>query len=253
MLVIESVYFITREADLRTGGKASQARGQTAKASRPGRRTGATRAVGPTNRDRLVASAWDLFWSKGYYATSVDDIARQAGLPKGSVYNYFPSKAALLTHVMGRLKYQTETELRLKVLKGTMSPSDLVRRLLEHYAELYGEMGFARGDPLGGRLFELSDTEPELAAGLRPLLAAWLAVVTQKIWAYATVARIPPLVERADGLAAIIWAALQGVLLQMKAAHSGEPLIEAQRTLVPMVASYVGALASGDFPEAPAQ
>jgi len=48
-------------------------------------------------------------------------------------------------------------------------------------------------------------------------------------------------------------AALQGVLPQMKAAHSGEPLIEAQRTLVPMVASYVGALASGDFPEAPAQ
>jgi TetR/AcrR family transcriptional regulator, transcriptional repressor for nem operon len=202
-----------------------------------------------SNRERIAEAAWDLFWLKGYYATSINDIAERAKLPKGSVYNYFVSKDALLTHVLGRLKYQTETELRLRVLEGTLSPSQIVTRLLDHYSELYGKMGYPRGDPLGGRLFELSDTHPELADKLRPFHAAWLALVTQKIWAYATIARVPGLVDRADSLASMIWAAIQGVLMQMKIAHSSEPLEEARRVLVPMVASYVTALASGDLPE----
>lgn len=199
-----------------------------------------------SNRDRIVESAWELFWLRGYHATSIAEIAQLAGLPKGSIYNYFDSKEALLLFVLGRLKYQTETELRLKVLQGTLSPSDLVTRLLDHYLELYARLDYGRGDPLGGRMAELADTHPKLMEQLRPLQQAWLTVVTQKIWAYATVNRIPALVEKADALAWVIWAALQGALIQMKITHSDEPLIEAKLTLVPMIASYVAALASGD-------
>ena len=83
----------------------------------------------------------------------------------------------------------------------------------------------------------------------RPLQSAWLVVVSQKIWAYATIARIPALVDKAEALSTMIWAALQGVLMQMKITHSEEPLEEARRVLVPMIASYVAALASGDVPE----
>jgi TetR/AcrR family transcriptional regulator, transcriptional repressor for nem operon len=210
---------------------------------------GAGKQPARSNRDRIVDSAWELFWLRGYHATSIAEIAQLAGLPKGSIYNYFESKEALLLVVLGRLKYQTETELRLKVLQGTLSPSDLVARLLDHYLELYAKLEYGRGDPLGGRMAELADTHPRLAELLRPLQQAWLTVVTQKIWAYATVNRIPALVEKADTLAWVIWAALQGVLIQMKIAHSGEPLNEAKQTLVPMVASYVAALASGDVLE----
>jgi TetR/AcrR family transcriptional regulator, transcriptional repressor for nem operon len=207
---------------------------------------GASRQPVRSNRDRIVDSAWELFWLRGYHATSIADIAQLAGLPKGSIYNYFASKEALVLVVLGRLKYQTETELRLKVLQGTLSPSDIVQRLLDHYLELYARLEYGRGDPLGGRMAELADTHPRLAEQLRPLQQAWLTVVTQKIWAYATVNRIPALVEKADALAWVIWAALQGVLIQMKIAHSSEPLREAKQTLIPMVASYVAALASGD-------
>lgn len=220
--------------------------------AKPVKRNGVRTPVktpGKHNRDRIVDAAWELFWLQGYHATSVADIAQLAGLPKGSIYNYFESKEALLLHVLGRLKYQTETELRLKVLQGTLSPSDIVLRLLDHYIELYGKLEYGRGDPLGGRMAELADTHQELLDKLRPLQQAWLTVVTQKIWAYATVRRIPALVEKADALASVIWAAVQGALIQMKISHSAEPLAEAKRTLAPMIASYVAALASGDVPE----
>lgn len=198
------------------------------------------------NRELISEAAWHLFWERGYFATSIGEIAKRAKLPKGSVYNYFNSKDDLLAEVIGRLKYQMETELRLKILEGTLSPAQIVSRLLEHYTELYSEFGYGRGDPLGCRLSELADAKPELAKRIIPLQAAWRTVVTQKIWGYATTRRVPQLVEHSEPLASFIWAAMQGVLLQMKIAHSPLPLFEAQTTFIPMLNSYVGALATGE-------
>lgn len=200
------------------------------------------------NREKVAEAAWELFWRQGYHATSIADIAKQARLPKGSIYNYFESKEALLRHVLQRIRYQTETLLRLRVLSGSPAPGEIVSRLLDHYAELYAKHGFGRGDPLASRLNELADTHHELAVELHQLADVWRSVVTQKIWAYATVAGVPALVERAPGLAAAIYAAMQGVLLEMKVQHSVEPLNEARRTLVPMVTAFVSALATGEVP-----
>lgn len=47
-------------------------------------------------RTRIIAAATKFFNSKGYDATSLSDIAKDAGLAVGTVYNYYPSKAALL-------------------------------------------------------------------------------------------------------------------------------------------------------------
>jgi AcrR family transcriptional regulator len=200
------------------------------------------------NRDKILDAAWELFWQQGYAATSIAEIAKRARLPKGSIYNYFSSKDALLKEALSRLRHQYETQLRVVILAGTHSPQTLVERLLDHYLNQFEQHGFGRGDPLGSRLNELADTHVDLSAELSELLATWRSVLTQKIWAYATVARVPGLVEHADGLAGTVQAALQGVLLQMKASKSAQPLEEAKRYLVPMVSSYVSALASGDLP-----
>jgi AcrR family transcriptional regulator len=202
----------------------------------------------PSNRDRVVAAAWDLFWSRGFHATSIADIAKQARLPKGSIYNYFPSKEELLAFVMTRLKYEIETDLRRQVLAGSVSPSVLVRRLIDHYDKVYSKLDYTRGDPLASCLSELAGTHPTLVGRLLPIQQAWLQVVTQKIWAYATVASIPALIDRAPSLALQIYVSLQGTLLLMRAQQSREPLDEARRTLVPMVAVYVAALATGEEP-----
>ena len=40
----------------------------------------------------ILKTALKLFSQKGYYATSIDDITREAGISKGLIYNYFKSK-----------------------------------------------------------------------------------------------------------------------------------------------------------------
>lgn len=54
-----------------------------------------------STRDRLLKAAEDVFSSKGYYETPVDEIARKSNTSKGSVYFHFPSKESLFLSVVG--------------------------------------------------------------------------------------------------------------------------------------------------------
>ena len=50
----------------------------------------------------MLDAALELFIEKGFAATRVEDIARRAGLSKGAVYLYFPSKEAMLEGLVRR-------------------------------------------------------------------------------------------------------------------------------------------------------
>ena len=52
--------------------------------------------------DEVLDAALGLFMEKGFAATRVEDIAKRAGLSKGAVYLYFPSKEAILEGLVRR-------------------------------------------------------------------------------------------------------------------------------------------------------
>ena len=52
--------------------------------------------------DEVLDASLALFMEKGFAATRVEDIAKRAGLSKGAVYLYFPSKQALLEGLVRR-------------------------------------------------------------------------------------------------------------------------------------------------------
>lgn len=68
--------------------------------ARPSRRSNQERREQST--EQVLASALKLFVTRGYGATSIDDIARDAGLTKGAVYFYFKGKAALLLELLAQ-------------------------------------------------------------------------------------------------------------------------------------------------------
>jgi AcrR family transcriptional regulator len=58
--------------------------------------TGRPRQLQEAERRRqLIAAAEDLFLHKGYHATTMDDVARCAGMSKKTVYQVFSSKSEL--------------------------------------------------------------------------------------------------------------------------------------------------------------
>ena len=54
-------------------------------------------------RDRMYEAAVTLFREQGYENTTVDQITRRAGVAKGTFFNYFPTKDAVLRY-MGRAR-----------------------------------------------------------------------------------------------------------------------------------------------------
>lgn len=56
--------------------------------------------------DNALTQATDVFWAKGYEATSLSDLLKAIGINKGSFYNAFGSKKKLFTQIL--LKYDQE-------------------------------------------------------------------------------------------------------------------------------------------------
>jgi AcrR family transcriptional regulator len=56
-------------------------------------------AQGEATRLALVSAARELFGERGYAATSLDDVAAQAGVTKGALYHHFGGKADLFQEV----------------------------------------------------------------------------------------------------------------------------------------------------------
>src|SRR5580704_16819187 len=58
-------------------------------------------AIREKSREKILAASLELFANKGYDATSIDSIAKKAGISKGLVYNYFDSKKSILLAIFG--------------------------------------------------------------------------------------------------------------------------------------------------------
>ena len=51
-------------------------------------------------KDKIKSVSIELFFKKGYFATSMSEIARWSGIQKSSIYYYYPSKEELLFSIL---------------------------------------------------------------------------------------------------------------------------------------------------------
>ncbi|QNG43462.1 TetR/AcrR family transcriptional regulator [Sphingobium yanoikuyae] len=73
--------------------------------ARRGRKPGGARS--DESRGNILAAARSLFAQKGYDATSLDEIARDAGFTKGAVYYFFGSKEALFLSLLDAIEQRS--------------------------------------------------------------------------------------------------------------------------------------------------
>src|SRR5215831_20353585 len=60
-------------------------------------------------RNQILDAATKVFADKGFHATTIKDIAREAGIADGTIYIYFENKMALM---LGILDQMNESERR---------------------------------------------------------------------------------------------------------------------------------------------
>src|SRR4249920_3188746 len=79
----------------------------------------------------LASAALELFVERGFAATRLDDVAKRAGVSKGTLYLYFDSKDDLFKAVVreGIVSRIVEFEDRMRAYQG--SSADLMRLLVK--------------------------------------------------------------------------------------------------------------------------
>src|ERR1700691_1095869 len=70
-------------------------------------------------RNRLLRAAFELFATRGFQATTVEDITQAVDVAKGTFFNYFPTKELLLTQM---------SEHRLDILRAALAEARLNRK-----------------------------------------------------------------------------------------------------------------------------
>ncbi|SFJ05266.1 TetR/AcrR family transcriptional regulator [Celeribacter neptunius] len=80
--------------------------------------------------DELLDAALDLFVEKGFDRTKVEEIARRAGVSKGAVYLYFPSKDAVIEALVDRAVGTLVGEVTERIRHYRGDPRVLLRQLM---------------------------------------------------------------------------------------------------------------------------
>ena len=112
-----------------------------------------------TPADKILAAADKLFYAQGIRAIGVDTVAAEAGVSKRTLYNYYPSKDALIAaYLTARFKQMTPSDAPAR--EQILAYFDYLERLIAD--------GSFRGCPYVNAVAELGDPKhPATAIALQ--------------------------------------------------------------------------------------
>jgi len=82
------------------------------------------------SRENIMQTALELFARKGYFNTSIQQIAKEAGISKGLLYNYFKSKEELLRQIIFEAVAVGE-EIVEKELNADYDPKQQLKNIID--------------------------------------------------------------------------------------------------------------------------
>jgi AcrR family transcriptional regulator len=123
--------------------------------------------------DRILVTAMREFGTRGYEATSLDDLARDLGIRKQTILYWFPSKDALLEAVVDRCAAEVTGRLE----RGLASAGE----------------GFGRVEAMVRVMFRLAARHPAMLGFLREVTRLGPPASTRLL------SQLQPLVDRAAG------------------------------------------------------
>lgn len=123
-----------------------------------------TKEEAAITRTRLLDAALESFHTKGYAATTLDDIARQAGITRGAIQWHFGNKAELYNALI-RESYQEAAMAFKETYASVGTPLQKLRLILLKW------LGYAEEDAKFRATLELmmlkTEVSPELAGGMQ--------------------------------------------------------------------------------------
>jgi AcrR family transcriptional regulator len=163
-------------------------------------------------RARVLDAAFSLFQSRGYNATSVQEIAAEAAVTGGALHHHFATKKAIGLAVIRERVASAVEETWLEPVRNAASARDGIMRVFADLARELEQNGVVRGCPVNNLTLELAFADPDFRSELKSLFDRWRETLAAKIGG------------DSERLATMVIASYSGAMAIAKVEQRGEPL-----------------------------
>lgn len=120
------------------------------------------------NKEESLSKAMEVFWEKGYKATSIEDLVDRMGIQRGSIYNTFGDKRELFLSAVEHYGNEVTTKM-LNVLESEGSPVENIKKFFEAIVST-PDARRSRGCLISNTVVELAPHDDDVAEVVRNLM-----------------------------------------------------------------------------------
>jgi TetR/AcrR family transcriptional regulator, transcriptional repressor for nem operon len=164
-------------------------------------------------RQRIVVTAMELFWEKGFQSTSVADILSRSQVHSGSLYHFFPGKQDVLAAVLEAYRDGIEEWLLKPAWSGVDDPIERIFALLAGYRTQLVTTECTYGCPIGSLALELHEPDLRIRELLAVNFANWTGAIERCLDEAAE--RLPRSLDRRR-LAEFTLTVMEGAIMQAR-------------------------------------
>jgi len=114
------------------------------------------------NQEEVLDKAVQLFWTKGYNATSANDLVKELGLSRSSLYDTYGDKRTLFVKSLNRYRKTVVAEM-IKMIDNSTNIKAALREIFKLIIEQDIEAKIPKGCFIVNSAIELSSYDKEIA------------------------------------------------------------------------------------------
>jgi len=176
------------------------------------------------NKEDIIQAGLDIILSRGFNATGVEAILKQANVPRGSFYNFFSSKEDFGLAVIDRFVVEIYSSVFHPILEDdSLPPLQRIRKCFESLTSRFENNDFSKGCLIGNLSLEMSDQYERIRQHLDLTLQRWADVFASLLLQAQRENAIAVDLD-AEMLAENMIASFEGALLRAKVKKSSQPL-----------------------------
>lgn len=184
---------------------------------------------GARTRQALVETTARLLQEQGFAATGLNQIVRESGQPRGSLYFHFPGGKEELAAAAVSAGAELVRAILEQGLEGATSADAVIVKTAGLFADELVASDFSKGCPVSTVALEATNATPLLQKRCAEAYADWLTLIAD------TFVRLGVSAERAPRLARLVLSSIEGALLLAKTTRDIAPLNDVAADLAPLL------------------
>ncbi len=169
-------------------------------------------------RDQIIEKTCELLELQGYHATGLNQIIRESGSPKGSLYHYFPGgKEELAVEAVTHVGALVNQRIRNNLAQ-TDDAAEAIRSFIQTIAFSVEQSEYRAGGPITTIAMETASKSSRLRETCAQIYEEWQAAFAEKLQASGIAA------PRSDRIAALIIASIEGGVILCRTSQTPKPL-----------------------------